>query len=245
MDSFRVLSALLTYPTEEMVASLAEMEEILAREALLARSDIAALAPLFSELATGDLYDLQARYGELFDQSRALSLHLFEHVHGESRDRGQAMVDLLERYRERGLELSARELPDFLPVFLEYLSQLPVEEARAELAHPVAVIAVLGERVSRRQASYGALFAALEHLAAGAPDQADLAELAAEEPLEEGVAESFDAEWEEEPVDFTKREATLVGRQRARALGAGRRNARAPGCGPTADAPPSDGARGK
>jgi len=243
VDTFRVFAALLNYPTEELAAALPEMEEILAREGLSGPEDRTALAPLFTELANGDIYDLQARYIELFDQSRSLSLHLFEHVHGESRDRGQAMVDLLERYREQGLELAASELPDFLPVYLEYLSQLPIESARSELAQPVAVIHLLGERLAKRRSAYAAALAALEHLAAGAPSPADIEELTLEEAPEDGRAEALDAEWQEEPVDFTKRETTLVGRQHARALGAAHRKTagggpeEAPGAGPAAARP--------
>lgn len=88
---------------------------------------------MIEELASQDLYELQARYVDLFDRSRALSLHLFEHVHGESRDRGQAMVDLKALYESHGLEITASELPDFLPLFLEYLSLRPLEEAKALL----------------------------------------------------------------------------------------------------------------
>ncbi|HUJ73963.1 MAG TPA: nitrate reductase molybdenum cofactor assembly chaperone, partial [bacterium] len=113
-----------------------------------------------------DIYDLQARYVELFDQNRALSLHLFEHVHGESRDRGEAMVSLMERYTENGLSLAGNELPDFLPVFLEFLSQLPADEARQELADPRAVIAVLSRRLQKRESPYAAVLGALEHLGA-------------------------------------------------------------------------------
>ncbi|MEJ2459788.1 MAG: hypothetical protein P8Y58_17260 [Novosphingobium sp.] len=51
---------------------------------------------LIDDLVTRDLYDAQERYVLLFDRTRKLSLHLFEHVHGESRDRGQAMVDLAQ-----------------------------------------------------------------------------------------------------------------------------------------------------
>ena len=84
-----------------------------------------ALDRLLDELATGDLYDLQERYVLLFDRTRSLSLHLFEHVHGESRDRGQAMVDLKALYERHGLLMSSSELPDHLPLFLEFLSDHP------------------------------------------------------------------------------------------------------------------------
>ncbi|HUI72054.1 MAG TPA: nitrate reductase molybdenum cofactor assembly chaperone [Spirochaetia bacterium] len=220
MTTFRVLSALLTYPTDSLVAALPDMKRLLEEEGLLPVEDQASLAPLFAELANRDIYDLQARYVELFDQYRALSLHLFEHVHGESRDRGQAMVSLLERYRETGLELSTNELPDFLPVFLEYLSQLPVDDARAELADPVAVIATLARRLANRASPYAAVLSALEHLAEAEPSPSDLEELAGEESADAENRKALDAEWQEEPVDFSRREASFVGRQRARSLGA-------------------------
>ncbi|TIU76002.1 MAG: nitrate reductase molybdenum cofactor assembly chaperone, partial [Mesorhizobium sp.] len=85
------------------------------------------LQPLLADLAALDLYDLQERYCELFDKTRRHSLHLFEHIHGESRDRGQAMVDLAEHYRRGGLLVAANELPDFIPLFLEFLSARPFE----------------------------------------------------------------------------------------------------------------------
>ncbi len=223
MDTYRVLSALLTYPTPGLVAALPAMKEALDREGALAPAERDALMPLLSELSATDIYDLQARYGELFDQSRSLSLHLFEHVHGESRDRGQAMVSLLERYREAGLELAANELPDFLPVFLEYLSQLGAEEAVAELADAVGVIAAIGGRLEKRHSPYAAVLAALQGLARAEPSQEDLEELAAEEADEARAREALDAEWQEEPVDFSRRESSFIGRQRARSYGAARR----------------------
>lgn len=228
MNTFQALAALLTYPTGDLTGSVVHMKEILARENLVGPEDREALEPLFSRLATADIYDLQAVYVELFDQSRSCSLHLFEHVHGESRDRGQAMVDLLQRYREAGLELSSPELPDFLPVFLEYLSQLPPEEARSGLGEAVAVVAALARRVAKRGSPYAAVLATLEHLAQVAPDPAALQELESEERALEtaGASESgeaLDAEWQEEPVDFSNRERAFVGRQRARTLGAAAR----------------------
>ncbi len=223
MKTYRVLSMLLTYPGADLCAAVPEMRKILAQEGLLGDEDRTALEPLFSELSGMDIYDLQARYVELFDQSRSRSLHLFEHVHGESRDRGQAMVSLLERYREAGLELSAVELPDFLPVFLEYLSELSPDDARRELAEPVAVIATLARRLAGKAGSYAAVLTGLEHLAAAEPGQADMEELAREEAEENALLQSPDAEWQEEPVDFSRREASLVGRQRARSQGAAMR----------------------
>ena len=120
--TFKVLSALLSYPTQELQAASAELRAVVADEGLVAGDVRHALNRLISEIAAGDIYDLQERYVFLFDRTRSLSLHLFEHVHGESRDRGQAMIDLQDLYNRNGMAITATELPDFLPLFLEFLS---------------------------------------------------------------------------------------------------------------------------
>jgi nitrate reductase delta subunit len=121
---------LLSYPTEELQSAAPELSANLAEERLLPESVLTKLRGFVDEIATTDLFDLQERYVLLFDRTRSLSLHLFEHIHGESRDRGQAMIDLSQLYERHGLMIEARELPDYLPLFLEFLSTLPLEEAR-------------------------------------------------------------------------------------------------------------------
>ncbi len=136
--TFKALSALLTYPTEELSAAIPEITAALAAERLVSNNAIEQLHPLLGDLCILNLYDLQERYVELFDKTRRHSLHLFEHIHGESRDRGQAMVDLVEHYQRAGLLVTANELPDFIPLFLEFLSDRPLEEVRGllnETAH--------------------------------------------------------------------------------------------------------------
>ena len=129
MKTLKVLSALLCYPQPEIQAALGEMAEALEQERLLPERERRALRAFMNRLERTDLMELQERYVASFDRGRALSLHLFEHIHGQSRDRGQAMVNLLEVYRRHGFELSARELPDYIPLFLEYLAQRPAGEA--------------------------------------------------------------------------------------------------------------------
>src|SRR5580765_5590557 len=126
---FKALSSLLTYPTEELRLAAGEMSEVLDADTLIPGRVRDQLHALLHEIATGNLYDLQERYVLLFDRTRSLSLHLFEHVHGESRDRGQAMIDLKSQYEQAGLFMTASELPDHLPLFLEFLSQIPEAEA--------------------------------------------------------------------------------------------------------------------
>ena len=198
--TFKALSALLTYPTADLQGAITEISAALDAEALLSASVRRQLDLLLSDLAIGDLYDLQERYVLLFDRTRSLSLHLFEHVHGESRDRGQAMIDLKNMYEENGLEIGAAELPDFLPLFLEFLSTRSPAEAHALLDQPAHILSVLAERLKKRGSPYETVFQALIALAGAKPvEAADL--LRAADPEQNDFA-ALDAEWEDEPVTF-------------------------------------------
>src|SRR6185312_12116906 len=159
--TLKALSALLTYPTEELTQAACDIGAVLDADRLLPGPVRAQLRALADELAIGDLYDLQERYVLLFDRTRSLSLHLFEHVHGESRDRGQAMIDLKAQYEDAGLFLDASELPDFLPLFLEYLATLPLKEAFETLGQPAHIFGALAERLRKRKSAYEAVFRAL------------------------------------------------------------------------------------
>jgi len=200
--TFRALSALLSYPTAELQAAAPDCRDAIEREQLLPAGVRRQLDVLIEEIATIDLYDLQERYVLLFDRSRALSLHLFEHVHGESRDRGQAMIDLKAQYEQHGLFISASELPDFLPLFLEYLSTLPPDEACEMLAQPAHILAGLAERLRKRKSPYEAAFRALTSLAATKPDAAAVAALLEEADPDPTDLKALDAAWEESAVTF-------------------------------------------
>ncbi len=201
-STFKVLSVLLSYPTEELKASAGELKETLDAEALLSASDRKMVAELIDEIGSQDLFDLQERYILLFDRTRTLSLHLFEHVHGESRDRGQAMVDLMALYERHGLSIDARELPDFLPMFLEFLSTLPVADASEVLGQPIEVITALRERLRKRKSRYAAVFYALEALAKAKPKPETLAAILAEPEDDPNDLEALDKIWEEEAIAF-------------------------------------------
>jgi nitrate reductase molybdenum cofactor assembly chaperone NarJ/NarW len=202
MKTLKALSALLTYPTPELSAAIPEIRAVLADDGALGAAQRAALEPLLSELAREDLYDLQERYILLFDRTRTLSLHLFEHVHGESRDRGQAMVDLKSVYERAGFAIDGTELPDFVPLFLEYCSQQPATEARALLAEPAHVLATLGERLRKRGSAYAAVFEALVALAAARPTAEAFAALVGGPEIDPNDLNALDAAWEEEEVRF-------------------------------------------
>lgn len=197
----KALSVLLSYPSEEMQAAAAEIAEVV-RQTTLSAPLRQALVALALDLESGDLIDLQSRYGDLFDRSRSLSLHLFEHSYGESRDRGQAMVNLRERYRAAGADIATNELPDYLPLLLEFLSLRPEVEAKVLLGEAAPVLRVLQERLTERGSVYAAVFAALETLAQQEPDPKQLAELRqaiAEDP-DDLVA--LDRAWQETEVLF-------------------------------------------
>ena len=197
----KALSALLGYPGAELQAAVPEIRAAFETEGALGAAELRALEPLLVQLAGDDIYDLQERYSALFDCSGALSLHLFEHVHGESRERGQALVDLARRYQEHGFLIEGAELPDYLPLFLEFVSFLPPREARDWLGQPAHVFAAIAERLQQRGTPYAAVFTALLSLGNGAPDSDALEEV--RRRLAAHEARSLDETWREEPVTFS------------------------------------------
>ncbi|HLV16788.1 MAG TPA: nitrate reductase molybdenum cofactor assembly chaperone, partial [Pseudomonas sp.] len=134
MQILKVISLLLDYPTEQLREGYLELAKAISGAREISPEQRGALRLLLEELVGGDLMDVQERYSELFDKGRALSLLLFEHVHGESRDRGQAMVDLMAQYEAAGFAIGVRELPDYIPLYLEFLATREDLEAREGLA---------------------------------------------------------------------------------------------------------------
>jgi nitrate reductase delta subunit len=223
--TLKALSALLTYPSADLVAASDEIESAIRSDGLVDAEAMAGLTRLFADLRALDLLDLQERYVDLFDKTRRLSLHLFEHVHGEGRDRGQAMVDLASLYEKAGLHLTAKELPDYLPAFLEYASTLPLDEARALIGDTAHILTHLEERLEKRGSPYGAVFGAIRSVThiglvrGNAPSEV--------EPEADDLV-ALDAAWEETAVTFGPGDAMggcSVDRLRTQ-IRAGRRDAR-------------------
>lgn len=200
--SFKILSLLLSYPTQDLKDAAQELTTVLADENLVPAAERRALGELIREIAENDLFDSQERYVLLFDRTRSLSLHLFEHVHGESRDRGQAMIDLKNLYEQHGLFIGASELPDFLPLFLEFLSMQPVREACELLGQPAHILAAIGERLRKRDSAYESVFRALVALSALKPENKAVAELLDLPDPDPNDLAALDAAWEDEPVTF-------------------------------------------
>ena len=238
MKTLKVLSALLCYPTADLIAAADELKEVVSTEGVLSKRNAQGMRDLIDDLARSDLFEAQERYILLFDRTRSLSLHLFEHVHGESRDRGQAMVDLIKVYEDGGFRPTASELPDFLPLFLEYAATRAPREAIELIGQPGHVLAALRERLAKRQSPYVAIFEALVALSKAKLDEAALAALRAEPDLEPDDLEALDAAWEEEEVRFGPGAADACGKD---GLAAKLRQARRPA--PGAHAPSPSGPR--
>lgn len=199
MIVLRVIGHLLDYPEQSMFDHHGELVDVL--EAFDELEHRTRLIGFIRALCSRPLLDVQADYCELFDRGRATSLLLFEHVHGESRDRGQAMVDLLDQYRADGLELDAKELPDYLPLYLEYLSYRTIEQARDGLQDITPILALLAARLQQRQSQYALLFDALLSLSHSGMAKEALHPQVANEARDDTPA-ALDAVWEEEQVRF-------------------------------------------
>lgn len=200
--TLKAISLLLSYPTEELQRAMPEIGGVLASDTRLTAAARQALRPLVTELGERDIYDLQEQFVSLFDRSRTLSLNLFEHVHGESRDRGGAMVSLVETYRAGGFEPVTSELPDHLPVLLEFLSTRPEAEMQEMLGDAAHILEALATRLMRRESSYAPLFAALLQVARATPDSEAVAALLEEPEVDPDDLEALDEVWEESEVRF-------------------------------------------
>ncbi len=184
--TLRVAAHLLSYPDAALRANLPEMGEALRAEGALSVVRLGELDALIRSLADTDPLDAEAIYVELFDRGRRTSLHLFEHVHGDSRDRGPAMIDLAQTYEKAGLYLAPGELPDFLPAVLEFASTQPVAEARALLGEMAHIFTAIFSALLQRQSPYASVLGALIELAG---EKAQAVTIAPDEPIDESWVE--------------------------------------------------------
>ena len=197
MKTFKVLGSLLDYPSEALIEALPDLHAVMVDEGLVGSGGRRALKVLMQEMAGSDPLDLEEQYVAVFDRNRSVSLHLFEHVHGDSRDRGQAMVDLRQMYEKGGFLLAPSELPDYLPAMLEYLSRRPVKEAREMLSDCAHILRSVGTHLRDRGSAYHAVFTALLEVAGeeglGRPGEPAAVDSEAER-------EAMDALWAEQPA---------------------------------------------
>jgi len=171
LSIYTLLATLLDYPEPELLDAMTEISQELEAFPETVRG---ALQPLLALLSEHPLIELQENYVATFDRNPAHSLHLFEHVHGESRDRGQAMVDLMDEYRRLGLEMATNELPDHVPLFLEVLGNVDPAQARALLDEAIHVLAALGDRLARDESPYAGVFTVLRSMTDVVPVAAEV-----------------------------------------------------------------------
>lgn len=198
MKTLKVLGFFLTYPTLQHKEVLAECREILVTEKVLNDQALASMMRLMEWMEGHDVLDLQEEYVNLFDRTPSLSLHLFEHVHGDSRERGQALVNLNEIYTAAGLMISTEEMPDYLPLFLEYLSILPAAESSQNLADAINVIGAVGERLKNRTSLYAGIFESLQDIAKRKPDAQAIAAALQKSKGDALKLDELDKEWTEQ-----------------------------------------------
>lgn len=191
---FKAFSALLSYPGAEMRQALPEIAGVIRASKLVGAHERQELLALIEEIGDGDLLAAEERYVDLFDRGRALSLHLFEHLHGDGRDRGAAMVELKGLYAAAGFDLTASELPDYLPVVLEYLSQRDLEEAREMLADCAHILSSIARSLVARRSGYAAVPQALLVIAGAKP-----VDTAGVKPVRE-APDTLDRDWTERPA---------------------------------------------
>lgn len=184
--TLRACALLIGYPDASLRGLLPDLRLALHDEAALSASRLAELDALIDTLQQQPALDGEAAYVELFDRGRSTSLHLFEHVHGDSRDRGPAMIDLAQTYEKAGLFLSAGELPDYLPVVLEFASTQPPKEARAFLPEMTHILNALFTALVKRESRYASVVGALIELAG---ERAHAVKIQPDEALDDSWAE--------------------------------------------------------
>ena len=209
MKILKVLSLLIDYPTNELFEgeTLALSKQIVSKSTLISPEVRQQIIDLIDDMIEIGSLEAQARYDGLFERGRSLSLWLFEHVHGESRDRGQAMVDLMDQYQQAGFEIGLKELPDYLPMYLEFLAyQAAVTgddiQIRIDIADVSHIIALLAARLRDRDSLYEGCFNALLQIAGKPLVVVEELQQQVQKEQRDDTKEALDEEWEEEVVDF-------------------------------------------
>jgi nitrate reductase molybdenum cofactor assembly chaperone NarJ/NarW len=184
--TLRALARLLSYPDADLRLHLDELRAALRAEGALGVGRMAEIEALIASIESQSAIDAEADYVQLFDSGRRTSLHVFEHVHGDSRERGPAMIDLAQTYEKAGLFLAEGEMPDHLPVLLEYASTQPSREARALLAELAHILNAIFNAIDQRNSRYASALGALLELAG---ERAHPVNVPDDEPIDQSWAE--------------------------------------------------------
>jgi nitrate reductase delta subunit len=206
MEILKVISVLLDYPRIELQLHSNQLIEVIQNASEIPPAMRRNLTEVVNHIAQSDLMDLQETYDGLFERGRAISLLLFEHVYGESRDRGQAMVDLMNTYAKDGFEINIRELPDYIPLYLEYLATREAIDAREGLADVAHILGLVSARLKDRDSLYHHLIDAMLIIAGVQVDENSIREQVAKEERDDSL-EAMDKIWEEEMITFSSKNA--------------------------------------
>jgi len=202
MKTFKAIAALLDYPSADLLDALDDILRAVAEEPGVPPLVRARIEQVADDFWSADLITLQERYVETFDRSRRSSLHLYEHLHGEGRDRGMAMVTLAQLYRLHGYEMAGGELPDYLPLLCEFLGEIPTTAAVSILAETTDILEAIRRRLVEKASPYAALLEALIHLSGRTVDPAEVDAILNAGPADPATNADLDADWAEDPVAF-------------------------------------------
>jgi len=196
-DTYKILGVLIQYPSQALISVLSECKEALQSEALLSKDVLKEVCHLIKHLQQTELLSLEENYVSLFDFKSSLSLHLLEHTYGDSRDRGQALLDIVSYYEKSGLYLQPGSMPDYMPVFLEHLSFLPTIKASQVLSCHINTIALLEQRLKEHDSAYTAVFSALKSLSASKEDEKYVQNAMNKYTRESENSKTVDEKWQE------------------------------------------------
>jgi len=157
VNLYKLLSVLLEYPGQELLDHLPELSRLVAESADIDAAERAALRGFIDHLASKPLTALQEDYVQTFDMTAEHSLHLTHHLFGDDKNRGPALIDLGELYKDYGVQVQGNELPDYLPLILEFAAQLEDSEAMVFLSDAHKVFQVLTDNLKQAGSPYAAL----------------------------------------------------------------------------------------
>ena len=202
MLTIKALGVLLHYPQEELIEAVADIQQLIHAESLLHPEQLSALDAFFAGMRQQALLDLQEQYVQLFDTTPQHALYLFQHLYGDTPQRGPALADLIGMYNDHGYQPTAQELPDYLPLYCEFAAQFPQAEARVLLGRALPVLELMAQRVEAAGSAYAAVFSALCSLAERSEDTAAIEQLLSDR-IRGGKHQTLDEAWQERPVSFT------------------------------------------
>ena len=203
MQTIKALGVLLLYPEDAIIEALYELRQVIEKEPLLSPEQTAAVVHCIEAMRSQRLLALPEQHVQLFDNSPKHALYLFQHLYGDSPDRGPAMADLIEMYRDHGYQPMANDLPDYLPLYCEFAAQFEEQEARALLGRALPVLELIALRLEQQGSAYSGVFSALGSLAIADEETEAVAQLLKVQARNSKTEQTLDEAWQERPVSFT------------------------------------------